>query len=114
MSWFGGLGTGRRACPQTFELELGEATNRTRALAGVSYEAILERVFGIHSHFDIETERELRAFKELRNEVLRNRRPLSDLRAEAARQESRSLELKGIVWTEYNAAESRLGGQALP
>ena len=80
------------------------------SLRGVSYQVILERVFGVKSRFDPETEALLVDYKLLRDAVLRREKPLEDLEVSARGLAMRSEEVGAIVWTEFVMAKGRVAG----
>ncbi len=105
--------SGKARLMQRSELEMDEdpepIERGLRPFTGVSYDVILDHVFGVKSRFDAETELQLRSFKELRDRVLRRQGTLDDLKIRAGELSGRGEELQEIVWTEYKQTKDRVG-----
>lgn len=83
--------------------------------AGSSYSLVLDEVFGMNEWFDIETEKELRRFYQLKDEYLASKNDSEKVQVvlEAAeRLSAKSIELKNLIGTELRQL-SRITGEDL-
>jgi energy-coupling factor transporter ATP-binding protein EcfA2 len=88
---------------------VAQVGERLSSLAGYSYPTVLQEVFGVPEHFDIETQQGLDAFYKLRDDVIRGEGDPQELHDAAVNFPNRSPEIDTILGYELRALTRRAG-----